>query len=102
MKVFASVSQIEELAGGLSLGSRQSSMESLASLDSGSSRTALLAGGGPVPCRGSPLHARFRLSAKKALMLWVREQCRKCVCRHPQCSLEVLSRLSARPRPAFR
>ncbi|XP_051942676.1 nesprin-2 [Hippocampus zosterae] len=74
---------IEELAGGLSFGSRQSSMESLASLDSGSSRSGLSAGGGPVPCRGSPLHARFRLSAKKALMLWVREQCRKAGCSVP-------------------
>uniref|UniRef100_A0AAY4B6L3 Calponin-homology (CH) domain-containing protein n=1 Tax=Denticeps clupeoides TaxID=299321 RepID=A0AAY4B6L3_9TELE len=28
----------------------------------------------PLPPRGSPLHARFRISAKKALLLWVREQ----------------------------
>uniref|UniRef100_A0A3Q2P3I8 Calponin-homology (CH) domain-containing protein n=1 Tax=Fundulus heteroclitus TaxID=8078 RepID=A0A3Q2P3I8_FUNHE len=48
---------IEELASCLSFDSRQSSMESLASLDT-----------------RSPLHSRFRVSAKKALLLWVREQ----------------------------
>ncbi|XP_077477537.1 uncharacterized protein syne2b [Stigmatopora argus] len=65
---------IQELAGGLSFDSRQSSMESLASLDSRCSGTST------GSHRASPLHARFRLSAKKALMLWVREQCHKAGC----------------------
>uniref|UniRef100_A0A3P8RWG1 Calponin-homology (CH) domain-containing protein n=1 Tax=Amphiprion percula TaxID=161767 RepID=A0A3P8RWG1_AMPPE len=59
---------IEELASCLSFDSRQSSMESLASLDTRSASSS------PVPPRGSPLHSRFRVSAKKALLLWVREQ----------------------------
>lgn len=69
--------QIEELASSLSFGSRQSSMESLASLDSRSTLSSCSAGTSPVPPRGSPLHHRFRVSAKKALLLWVREQCHK-------------------------
>ncbi|XP_037837524.1 nesprin-2 isoform X2 [Kryptolebias marmoratus] len=61
---------IEELAGALSLSSRHSSLDSLASLDSWSSS--------PVPAgRTSPLHRRFRVSAKKALLMWVRDQCQK-------------------------
>lgn len=70
-------SQIEELASGLSFSSRQSSMESLASLDSRSTLSSRSASSSPVPPRGSPLHNRFRVSAKKALLLWVREQCHK-------------------------
>uniref|UniRef100_A0A672FTX7 Calponin-homology (CH) domain-containing protein n=1 Tax=Salarias fasciatus TaxID=181472 RepID=A0A672FTX7_SALFA len=58
---------IEELASGLSFDSRQSSMD----------RSA---GSSPLPPRGSPLHTRFRVSAKKALLLWVREQCHKAGC----------------------
>ncbi|XP_031437264.2 nesprin-2a [Clupea harengus] len=74
---------IEELASTLSFGSRQSSLESLASLDSLPSSTCSspVLGGSPVPRgRSSPLHARFRLSAKKALLLWVRDQCHKVGC----------------------
>nr|XP_033499149.1 nesprin-2 [Epinephelus lanceolatus] len=71
---------IEELASGLSFDSRQSSMESLASLDSRSTLSSRSAGSSPVPPRGSPLHNRFRVSAKKALLLWVREQCHKAGC----------------------
>lgn len=69
--------QIEELASGLSFSSRQSSVESLASLDSRSTLSSRSAGSSPVSPRGSPLHHRFRVSAKKALLLWVREQCHK-------------------------
>ncbi|XP_056249832.1 nesprin-2-like [Seriola aureovittata] len=71
---------IEELASSLSFDSRQSSMESLASLDSRSTLSSRSASSSPVPPRGSPLHSRFRVSAKKALMLWVREQCHKAGC----------------------
>ncbi|XP_041951730.1 nesprin-2-like isoform X2 [Alosa sapidissima] len=74
---------IEELASTLSFGSRHSSLESLASLDSlpGSACSSPVPGGSPVPRgRSSPLHARFRLSAKKALLLWVRDQCHKVGC----------------------
>ncbi|KAG7234118.1 hypothetical protein INR49_005782 [Caranx melampygus] len=71
---------IEELASGLSFDSRQSSMESLASLDSRSTLSSRSASSSPVPPRGSPLHSRFRVSAKKALLLWVREQCHKAGC----------------------
>ncbi|XP_077395395.1 uncharacterized protein syne2b isoform X3 [Festucalex cinctus] len=71
---------IEELASGLSFSSRQSSMESLASLDSWRSAGSSGGGGGALPRGGSPLHARFKLSAKKALMLWVRQQCHKAGC----------------------
>ncbi|MCJ8731015.1 hypothetical protein PDJAM_G00191160 [Pangasius djambal] len=69
---------IEELASTLSFSSRQSSLESLASLDTYS--TSSSARSSPVPPRGSPLHTRFRISAKKALLLWVREQCHKAGC----------------------
>ncbi|KAK2883496.1 hypothetical protein Q8A67_017133 [Cirrhinus molitorella] len=67
---------IEELASTLSYGSRSSSLDSLSSLDSvpGSPSSS------PVPRGGSPLHTRFRLSAKKALLLWVRDQCQKVGC----------------------
>ncbi|TRY94948.1 hypothetical protein DNTS_013097, partial [Danionella cerebrum] len=67
---------IEELANTLSYGSRSSSLDSLSSLDSfpGSPCTS------PVPRGGSPLHTRFRLSAKKTLLLWVRDQCQKVGC----------------------
>uniref|UniRef100_A0A3Q3KF90 Calponin-homology (CH) domain-containing protein n=1 Tax=Mastacembelus armatus TaxID=205130 RepID=A0A3Q3KF90_9TELE len=51
-----------------------SSMESLATLDSRSTLSSRSASSSPVPPRGSPLHNRFRVSAKKALLLWVREQ----------------------------
>ncbi|KAM6917368.1 uncharacterized protein PEZ65_013189 [Lycodopsis pacificus] len=71
---------IEELASSLSFNSRQSSMESLASLDSRSTLSSRSASSSPVPPRGSPLHNRFRVSAKKALLLWVREQCHKAGC----------------------
>ncbi|XP_062267756.1 nesprin-1 isoform X1 [Platichthys flesus] len=66
---------IEELASALSFSSRHSSMDSLSSLDSWS--------GSPVPAspvpagRTSPLHRRFRVSAKKALLMWVRDQCQR-------------------------
>ncbi|KAI3363656.1 hypothetical protein L3Q82_001281 [Scortum barcoo] len=69
---------IEELANTLSFSSCHSSLESLASLDSWS--------GSPIPAspvpggRTSPLHRRFRISAKKALLMWVRDQCRKVGC----------------------
>ncbi|XP_054474146.1 nesprin-2-like [Anoplopoma fimbria] len=69
---------IEELASTLSYSSCHSSLDSLASLDSWS--------GSPVPAsptpagRTSPLHRRFRLSAKKALLMWVRDQCQKVGC----------------------
>ncbi|KAI2651915.1 Nesprin-2 [Labeo rohita] len=67
---------IEELANTLSYGSRSSSLDSLSSLDSvpGSPSSS------PVPRGGSPLHTRFRLSAKKSLLLWVRDQCKKVGC----------------------
>ncbi|KAK6295335.1 hypothetical protein J4Q44_G00345610 [Coregonus suidteri] len=74
---------IEELASTLSFGSRHSSLDSLASLDSCSSSPAL---GSPTPGspaprgRASPLHARFRVSAKKALLMWVRDQCQRADC----------------------
>ncbi|KAG7509989.1 nesprin-2-like [Solea senegalensis] len=72
---------IEELASSLSFDSRQSSMESLASLDSRSTLSSCRsASSSPLPPRGSPLHARFRVSAKKALLLWVREQCHRAGC----------------------
>ncbi|XP_056282750.1 nesprin-2-like [Pseudoliparis swirei] len=71
---------IEELASGLSFSSRQSSMESLASLDSRSTLSGRSGASSPVPPRGAPLHTRFRVSAKKALLLWVREQCHKAGC----------------------
>ncbi|XP_041832728.1 nesprin-2-like [Melanotaenia boesemani] len=69
---------IEELASALSFSSRHSSLDSLSSLDSWS--------GSPVPAspvpagRTSPLHRRFRISAKKALLMWVRDQCQKVHC----------------------
>nr|XP_040016362.1 nesprin-2 isoform X2 [Gasterosteus aculeatus aculeatus] len=64
---------IEELASTLSYSSCHSSLDSLATLDSWS--------GSPVPSgRTSPLHRRFRLSAKKALLMWVRDQCLKVGC----------------------
>ncbi|KTF74081.1 hypothetical protein cypCar_00023655, partial [Cyprinus carpio] len=67
---------IEELANTLSYGSRSSSMDSLSSLDSVPGSP----GSSPVPRGASPLHTRFRLSAKKALLLWVRDQCQKVGC----------------------
>ncbi|KAM3603169.1 uncharacterized protein V6R79_017666 [Siganus canaliculatus] len=69
---------IEELASMLSFSSCHSSLDSLASLDSvpGSPVSA-----SPVPAgRTSPLHRRFRVSAKKALLMWVRDQCKKVGC----------------------
>ncbi|XP_070706002.1 nesprin-2a [Pempheris klunzingeri] len=69
---------IEELASTLAFSSCHSSLDSLASLDSWS--------GSPVPAspvpagRTSPLHRRFRISAKKALLMWVRDQCQKVGC----------------------
>nr|XP_029131758.1 nesprin-2 [Labrus bergylta] len=71
---------IEELASCLSFSSRQSSMESLNTLDSRSTLSSRSASSSPVPPRGSPLHNKFRVSAKKALLLWVREQCHKAGC----------------------
>ncbi|KAJ7990956.1 hypothetical protein DPEC_G00292250 [Dallia pectoralis] len=71
---------IEELASGLSFSSRQSSLESLASLDSHSTLSAHSRGSSPLGPRASPLHQHFRVSAKKALLLWVREQCQKAGC----------------------
>ncbi|XP_014000581.2 nesprin-2a isoform X3 [Salmo salar] len=74
---------IEELASTLSFSSRHSSLDSLASLDSRSSSPAL---GSPTPVspaprgRASPLHTRFRVSAKKALLMWVRDQCKRADC----------------------
>ncbi|XP_046877069.1 nesprin-2-like isoform X4 [Hypomesus transpacificus] len=74
---------IEELASTLSFSSRHSSLDSLASLDSRSNSPAL---GSPTPSsptprgRVSPLHARFRVSAKKALLMWVRDQCQRANC----------------------
>ncbi|KAL2098631.1 hypothetical protein ACEWY4_005111 [Coilia grayii] len=75
---------IEELASSLSFSSRQSSLESLASLDTigsscSSARSSPLPHRGPAPSP-SPLHQRFRISAKKALLLWVRDQCHKAGC----------------------
>ncbi|XP_043093802.1 nesprin-2 isoform X3 [Puntigrus tetrazona] len=67
---------IEELASTLSYGSRSSSLDSLSSLDSVPGSP----GSSPVPRGSSPLHTRFRLSAKKALLLWVRDQCQKVGC----------------------
>ncbi|MEQ2158137.1 hypothetical protein GOODEAATRI_009156 [Goodea atripinnis] len=70
--------QIEELASALSFSSRHSSLDSVASLDSWS--------GSPIPAspvpagRISPLHRRFRVSAKKALLMWVRDQCKEVHC----------------------
>ncbi|KAG8011392.1 Nesprin-2 [Nibea albiflora] len=69
---------IEELANTLSYSSCHSSLDSLSSLDSWS--------GSPVPAspvpagRASPLHRRFRVSAKKALLMWVRDQCKRVGC----------------------
>ncbi|XP_074540850.1 nesprin-2a [Halichoeres trimaculatus] len=69
---------IEELASTLSYSSCHSSLDSLTSLDSFS--------GSPIPAspvpagRTSPLHRRFRLSAKKALLMWVRDQCQRVGC----------------------
>ncbi|XP_046692465.1 nesprin-2a isoform X2 [Silurus meridionalis] len=65
---------ITELAGTLSFGSRSSSLDSLSSLDSAPGTPVR---GSPVPRGASPLHTRFRLSAKKALLLWVQDQCKK-------------------------
>ncbi|XP_051511030.1 LOW QUALITY PROTEIN: nesprin-2-like [Myxocyprinus asiaticus] len=67
---------VKELASTLSYGSRSSSLDSLSSLDSASGSAV----SSPVPRRASPLHARFRLSARKALLLWVRDQCQKVGC----------------------
>ncbi|XP_023809080.1 nesprin-2-like [Oryzias latipes] len=73
---------IDELASALSFSSRHSSLDSLASLDSWSDSPI---SGSPVPAgRTSPLHRRFRISAKKALLMWVRDQCQKV-----QCSISV-------------
>ncbi|XP_036405234.1 nesprin-2-like [Megalops cyprinoides] len=66
---------IEELANTLSFSSRHSSLESLESLGSQDSPRS-----SPAQHRASPLHARFRISAKKALLLWVREQCSRAGC----------------------
>ncbi|XP_065820180.1 nesprin-2a [Labrus bergylta] len=69
---------IEELASTLSYSSCHSSLDSLTSLDSFS--------GSPVPAspvhagRTSPLHKHFRISAKKALIMWVRDQCQRAGC----------------------
>nr|XP_020459524.1 nesprin-1-like [Monopterus albus] len=66
---------IEELASTLSFSSRHSSFDSLTSLDSWS--------GSPVPSspvplgQTPPLHRHFRISAKKALLMWVRDQCQR-------------------------
>ncbi|XP_042565729.1 nesprin-2-like [Clupea harengus] len=78
---------IEELASTLSFSSRQASLESLASLDTVASSCSS-ARSSPLPRRPAPLasaltlalHQRFRVSAKKALLLWVREQCHKAGC----------------------
>uniref|UniRef100_A0A3B3QZV9 Calponin-homology (CH) domain-containing protein n=1 Tax=Paramormyrops kingsleyae TaxID=1676925 RepID=A0A3B3QZV9_9TELE len=67
--VWTIILHFHELASTLSFTSRQSSIESLASLDSNS-----VASSSSAPRHGSPLHTRFRISAKKALLLWVREQ----------------------------
>ncbi|XP_062293145.1 nesprin-2 isoform X5 [Scomber scombrus] len=69
---------IEELASTLSFSSRHSSLDSLVSVDSWS--------GSPIPAspvpagRTSPLHRRFRMSARRALLMWVRDQCQKVGC----------------------
>ncbi|KAF1376843.1 hypothetical protein PFLUV_G00215650 [Perca fluviatilis] len=69
---------IEELASTLSYSSCHSSLDSLASLDSWSGSPLPAS---PVPAgRTSPLHKRFRISAKKALLMWVRDQCQKVGC----------------------
>ncbi|XP_037606336.1 nesprin-2-like isoform X2 [Sebastes umbrosus] len=69
---------IEELASTLSYSSCHSSMDSLTSLDSWSGSSVPAS---PVPAgRASPLHKRFRISAKKALLMWVRDQCKKVGC----------------------
>ncbi|CAJ1078355.1 LOW QUALITY PROTEIN: nesprin-2 [Xyrichtys novacula] len=69
---------IEELASTLSYSSCHSSLDSLTSLDSYSSSPIPAS---PVPAgRTSPLHRRFRLSAKKALLMWVRDQCQRVGC----------------------
>uniref|UniRef100_W5MW17 Spectrin repeat containing, nuclear envelope 2a n=1 Tax=Lepisosteus oculatus TaxID=7918 RepID=W5MW17_LEPOC len=65
---------IEELASVLAFSSRHSSMESLASVDSCSTTDST------SPRRTAPLHAHFKLSARKALLLWAREQCAKAGC----------------------
>ncbi|GAA6103692.1 nesprin-2 [Tachysurus ichikawai] len=65
---------IEELASMLSFGSRSSSLDSLSSVDSAPGTPVR---GSPVSQRASPIHTRFRLSAKKALLLWVQDQCQK-------------------------
>ncbi|MGH0145623.1 UNVERIFIED_CONTAM: hypothetical protein FKN15_051455 [Acipenser sinensis] len=62
---------IEELANSLAFSSRQSSMESLASIDSCSTIDS------SSSRRSGTLHTKFKLSAKKALLLWAREQCQK-------------------------
>ncbi|XP_029903714.1 nesprin-2a [Myripristis murdjan] len=74
---------IEELASTLSFSSRHSSLDSLASLDSWSGGPAIVgpASASPTPPgRTSPLHSRFRISAKKALLMWVRDQCQRAGC----------------------
>ncbi|XP_060907682.1 nesprin-2-like isoform X3 [Labrus mixtus] len=69
---------IEELASTLCYSSCHSSLDSLTSLDSFS--------GSPVPAspvhagRTSPLHKHFRISAKKALLMWVKDQCQRAGC----------------------
>ncbi|XP_067338852.1 nesprin-2 isoform X4 [Channa argus] len=66
---------IEELACNLSFSSCHSSIESLASLDSWSGSPVPVS---PVhPVRTSPLHRHFSISAKKALLLWVTDQCQR-------------------------
>ncbi|KAM6915050.1 nesprin-2-like [Xenentodon cancila] len=70
---------IEELASAISFSSRHSSLDSLASLDSCCSSSPVPAS--PVPSEWpSPLHRRFRISAKKALLMWVRDQCQQVHC----------------------
>ncbi|XP_034436669.1 nesprin-1-like [Hippoglossus hippoglossus] len=66
---------IEELASAVSFSSRHSSLDSLTSLDSWSGSPVPVS---PVPAgRTSPLHRCFRVSAKKALLMWVRDQCQR-------------------------
>ncbi|KAK2864041.1 hypothetical protein Q7C36_003195 [Tachysurus vachellii] len=74
LEVMSGQHLIEELASMLSFGSRSSSLDSLSSVDSAPGTPVR---GSPVPQRASPIHTRFRLSAKKALLLWVQDQCQK-------------------------
>ncbi|XP_039597030.1 nesprin-2 isoform X4 [Polypterus senegalus] len=60
---------IEELANTLTFSSHQSSLESLVSVESCSTTDS------SSSKRGAPMHKKFKMSAKKALLHWAKEHC---------------------------